>query len=260
MNPRFIFKKKNLKFFFIVVFLVSSLSFSIPALRPSVLLTLKQPLILFNLIRRELGAVIFYHRNFVENEKIKKELDLLKNRLNAYDEILRENMRLNNLLFLKQNSSLRFISAKVIARSPDSWTSSIIIGKGVNSGIRRGLIAISYLGFVGRVIETTDFTSKILLVSDPNMGISSLVKRSRQEGLVSGTLGNNLIMKYLPEDADIRVGDEIITSGLNQVCPKGLLIGSVISIGKEFSGLSSYAIIKPAVNLTSIEEVLIIIP
>jgi rod shape-determining protein MreC len=67
-------------------------------------------------------------------------------------------------------------------------------------------------------------------------------------------------MKYLPKDADIQVSDVIITSGLTETYPKGLLIGSVLNIGEEFSGLSRYAIIKPVVNLSNIEEVLIIIP
>jgi len=69
-----------------------------------------------------------------------------------------------------------------------------------------------------------------------------------------------LIMKYLPKDSDIKASDIIITSGLTDNYPKGLLIGRVISIGEEFSGLSRYAIVKPAVDLSNIEEVLIIIP
>jgi len=77
---------------------------------------------------------------------------------------------------------------------------------------------------------------------------------------VSGTLGRSLIMKYLPKDADIRVNDVVITSGLTDAYPQGLLIGSVINIREEFSGLSRYCYINPAVNLSSIEEVLIIIP
>ena len=67
-------------------------------------------------------------------------------------------------------------------------------------------------------------------------------------------------MKYLPDDADIKLQDVIVSSGLNDTYPKGLLIGTVIDIGKEFSGLSRYCLIKPAVNLSNLEEVLIVIP
>lgn len=122
------------------------------------------------------------------------------------------------------------------------------------------MAAVTFLGLVGRISEAQEFTSKVMLITDPNIGISAIDQRSRQEGLVSGTLGSNLIMRYLPEEPDIKINDTVITSGLNSAYPKGSFIGTVVAIGKEFSGLSSYAIIKPAVNLSDIEEVLIIIP
>lgn len=183
----------------------------------------------------------------------------MRQKLNTLNEIYLENMRLKNLLSFKQQSPYKLIAARVIGRSLDSWSSVVLIDKGSFSGIKRGMVAITYLGLLGRVIETTKSTSKILLISDPNLSISGVVQRSRQEGLVSGTLGTHLIMKYLPEEADIRISDTIVTSGLNAAYPKGLLIGKVVDINKEFSGLSRYAIIKPAVNLSDIEEVLVII-
>ena len=116
------------------------------------------------------------------------------------------------------------------------------------------------LGLVGRVSESNDNSSKIVLINDPSSGISSIVQRSRQEGLVSGTLGTNLVLHYLPENADIVVNDLIVTSELSQIYPKGLLVGKVVNLGKEFSGLNRYALVKPATDLSSIEEVLVIIP
>lgn len=255
----FKFKKKNLIFFSITCFLLLLAASSIPYLRPPLLNTLKYPLGLLTLIRREFGAIIFYHRNAMQNEKLKKDIDFLRNRLNAKEEIYLENARLKNILYFKQKSPYKVIAARVIARSPDSWSSSLIIDKGERNGIKRQMAVITYLGLVGRITETGEFTSKILLISDPNLGISGIVQRSRQEGLICGTLGTHLIMRYLPEGSDIRIQDTVITSGLNQLYPKGLLIGTVVGIGKEFSGLSSYAIIKPAVDLSNIEEVLIII-
>jgi len=211
-------------------------------------------------MQREIRGMIFYHRNLIENEGLRREVDSLRQRLNAANEAYSENTRLKNNLYFKQKSALKFICARVIARSPDNWSSGIVIDKGSLQGIRKGVAAATYLGLIGRVVETTDSTSKIMLLNDPNLGVSSLIQRSRQEGLVCGTLGTNLIMRYLPEDADIKLQDTIISSGLNSLYPKGLLIGRVIDIGKEFSGLSRYAIIKPAVNLSDIEEVLVIIP
>lgn len=260
MNPRLNkAKKKFLIYSTVSVFLLLVLVTSIPTLSIPFLATLRQPLNLLTLISREISGLIFYHRNFIQNEKFKKEIDLLKHKLNALNEIYLENARLEKLFSLKQRSAYKVIAARVIGRSPDSWSSSIIIDKGSYNGIKRGMAVISYSGPVGRVIETQKYTSKILLISDPNLGISAIVQRSRQEGLVTGTLGTHLIMRYLSEESDIKVGDVIITSGLNPTYPKGLLIGSVVDLGKEFSGLSRYAIIKPVVNLSNIEEVLIII-
>ncbi|MDD5596088.1 MAG: rod shape-determining protein MreC, partial [Candidatus Omnitrophica bacterium] len=132
--------------------------------------------------------------------------------------------------------------------------------KGSNSWIKRGFVVMSYIGLLGRVVETSQYSSKVMLLNDPSLSVSAIDQRSRQEGLVCGTLESSLVMRYLPKDADIAVSDVIITSGLTNIYPKGLIIGTVVEIGEEFSGLSRYASIKPAVNLSSIEEVLIIIP
>jgi len=240
--------------------LIIFLFFSTLALKQSLVNVLKQPLNLAVFLKREAGGIIFYHRNLIQNEALAREVDFLRQKINSLNEFYLENIRLKNILSLKTKSSFKLIAARVIARAPDSWSSSLVIDKGSYHGIRRGMSVITYLGLVGRIIETTNSTSKVMLLSDPNLGVSSLIQRSRQEGLICGTLGNNLIMKYLPEEADIRLEDIVVSSGLNNTYPKGILIGRVIEIGREFSGLSRYCVIKPAVNPSNIEEVLVVIP
>jgi rod shape-determining protein MreC len=256
----FEFKKKNLIYSASFVILLLFLSGLIPPLRTPLLDIFKLPLNLLNFTRHEITGIIFYHQHMAQNEKLRRENDLLKQKLITLNEVYLENERLNRLLSLKQKSSYRVIAAKVIGRPADSWSCAIIIDKGSYHGLKRGFVVINYLGLVGRVIETTFLTSKIMLINDPSLSVSAIVERSRQEGLVSGTLGSYLMMKYLPKDADIKVSDVILTSGLTSVYPKGLFVGTVIDIGEEFSGLTRYCLIKPAVNLSSIEEVLIIIP
>lgn len=262
MNLRFFnqLKKKQIIVVVSFVLLLVLLAGLNPFLRVPFISISELPLKLFTLIRQEIGGIIFYHCNYIQNEKLRKEIDFLKQKLNAANEARLENERLKNLLSFKEKSSLRVIAARVIGRSADSWSSVIIIDKGRTSGIKRGYVAITYLGLAGRVIETAASASKIILLNDPNLGVSCIVQRSRQEGLVSGTLGTSLIMKYLPEDSDIKISDVIVTSGLTAMYPKGLLVGKVVEVGEELSGLTRYAIIKPAVNLSDLEEVLIIIP
>lgn len=242
--------------FILLLFFLSSL---VPQFRRPLLDTLKYPLSLLTLIKHEVEGMIFYHHNFRENENLKKEISLLKYKLNATEEIYLENKRLLSLLSLKQKTAYKVVAARVIGRSADNWSSMLIIDKGRHHGIKKGMVVINHLGLVGRVMENTVSTSKIMLINDPNFSVSCLVQRSRQEGLASGTLGSSLVMRYLPKEADIKLSDTVVTSGLTPLYPKGLLIGSVVDMGVEFSGLTRYALIKPAVDLFSIEELLIIV-
>jgi rod shape-determining protein MreC len=220
----------------------------------------KPQLSFISLVKGELSGIIFYHRNMIQAERLQNDVDLLRWRLFDLREVAQENTRLKNLFNFKQKSSLHLVAARVIGRSLDSWSSSLSIDKGRYKGIKSGMVVITPQGLVGSIVESTDNTSKVLLINDPNQGISSIVQRSRQEGLVSGTLGTNLIMRYLPDDAAIIVGDIIITSELSQIYPKGLLVGRVVNIRREFSGLNRYALVKPVVDLANLEEVLVIIP
>ena len=212
----------------------------------------------FEAVGGEFGAFIFFHRNAAGLKKIKAENDVLRAKLNTAGEIALENKRLRDLLDIKNKSEWNTVAAAVTGRRPDNWSSIVLINKGSSSGIRPGCIVVNRLGLVGRVAETSAAFSKVILANDHNFSISAFVQRSRQEGLVTGTLGSNLLMKYLPPTADIRENDVIVSSGLTELSPKGLLIGTVVKTGTEFSGLGKYALISPAADLEGIEEVLVI--
>ncbi len=252
--------KQQLKSFVVFFSLLISFFLISLVLRQPLISILKHPLNFGRLIQREVIGMISYHHNLVRNEALEREVDLLKNKINSLNETYLENMRLKETLAFKQKSVLKLIPARVIARSADNWSSTVIIDKGSYHGINPGMGVITYLGLAGRIMEVTSSTSRVMLLSDPSLGVSSLIQRSRQEGLVTGTLGNNLIMKYLPDEADMRIGDKVISSGLNNIYPKGILIGKIIEIGKEFSGLSRYAIVEPTVNFSNIEEILVVVP
>lgn len=229
-------------------------------LKNPVLNIIRRPSIILLHVQRELNGIIFYHRNLVDIQRLKRDADLLRQKINNMNEAYLENARLKDLLDLKNSPELKVIAARVIGRSADSWSASIIIDKGLHQGIRRNMVVVNFLGLVGRIVEAGEFTSKVMLITDSNMSVAALVQRSRQEGIVSGALGPNLTMHYLPEGSDVAVNDIIVTSALSSIYPKGIIIGKVTEVGNEFSGLSRYAIVKPAVAVSSIEEVLVVVP
>jgi len=257
--PSFRIKKKNLIYPAAVIAVVFLLASFIPALKAPVLNIAKTPLELLVFAGRQAEAFIFFWRNATDNQKLKKEIDAFKQKVSSLQEAEAENKRLKELLLFKQKSPHKVIAVRVIGRPADNWSSVVIIDKGRYNGIVRGMVAINYLGLIGRVIEASEYNSRVMLMNDPNFAVSAIVKRSRQEGLVAGALGNSLVMRYLPQDADIKAGDEVISSGLTELYPKGLLIGTVTDVGQEFGGLSRYAVVRPAVNLSILEELFIII-
>jgi len=141
-----------------------------------------------------------------------------------------------------------------------SWSSVVVIDRGKSSGVKPEMAVITSAGLAGKVIESGQSTSKVMLLNDPNMSVSAIIQRSRQEGLVCGSWNSNLlIMRYLSFDTDIKAGDVIIASGFSPVYPKGLLIGVVKEVGAELSGLSLYAMVKPQVQLNALEEVMVVV-
>ena len=250
---------KRLKSFLLVSLSALLIMLSIPLSRRPLLGVLKYPLKTFNRIGEEYKAFFSYHYNYVENKKLSRQLGILNQKLMHVDELYLENKRLRGLLALKEQSDYNLVAAQVISRDPSYWTSVVIIDKGRSSGIKENLAVITYGGLVGKVIEAGLSTSKVMLLNDLNFGVSAIIQRTRQEGLVSGTLENKLIMRHLSPDSEIVPGDLVMTSGLTYIFPKGIAIGKVIEIGKEFSGLSVFCTVKPVVDLSKLEEVLVII-
>jgi rod shape-determining protein MreC len=253
-------KSKKLTACLIFLFIALLTAALVPHFRSPFISILKYPLKVFSFINREIGAIVFYHRNYTQNIKLNKEIGILRQHLIQTQELYLENQRLKDILAFRQNSPHRFIACRVIGRDPASWSSMVVIDKGKDSGLKADMAVLTHAGLVGRVEQVGGSTSKVMLLNDPNMSVSAIVQRSRQEGLICGTWqSNSLIMRYLSADADIKSGDVVITSGLSPVYPKGILVGVVKDVGVEFSGLSLYATVIPMVQLSAIEEVLVVV-
>jgi len=175
-------------------------------------------------------------------------------------EILETDRRLAELLKFRTNFLGDAQAAMVIARDPFPAFGTVTISKGEADGVRKGMAVVSPQGVVGRILTTSAHSARVLLITDHNSGVDALVQRTRARGIVEGSLDGRCSMKYLKREEDVTVGDRIITSGLDGVFPKGLLIGEVTHVTRGTRGLLQVAEIRPAARLETLEEVLVLDP
>jgi rod shape-determining protein MreC len=208
---------------------------------------------------RELPERVGAFRSLVaENERLRKrvtELEAERNRLLEAEAITQ---RLQELLQFRSTLPTGSITASVIGSSASTWFHSLLLDKGSRDGIRKGMAVVSPLGVVGQIVAATSRTSKVLLLTDPNSGIDALVQDSRARGIVSGSLDNGPLMKYVKRSEEIKEGDRLVTSGLDGLYPKGLLIGTVTTVNKKSFGLFQHVKVALAVDPSQIEEVLVV--
>ncbi|MFA5069047.1 MAG: rod shape-determining protein MreC [Candidatus Omnitrophota bacterium] len=216
------------------------------------------PLVLTRNFIREVHF-IFKSRDIIkENASLYDAMSRLTCQMSLYKDVEAENERLRSMLGFKQRSNFKLIPAAVIAADSSNLSRSIVINKGVSDGIKKDTIVISQAGLAGRVIDSSSDISRVSIITAPYFRASCIISRSRQIGIVYGGYSGMCRMRYIPLDADIKEGDEVLTSGLSDVYPKGLIIGAVSAVIKEPRGLSLSAVVKPATDFARLEEVLCI--
>jgi rod shape-determining protein MreC len=193
-----------------------------------------------------------------ENERLRSRIETLEVEREKLLEAQATNHQLKRLLEFRAELPGKAITASIIANSPTSWFRSCLLDKGSVDGVRKGMAVVTPLGVVGQVVSVTPRTAKVLLLNDPNSGIDVLVQRTRARGIVSGSLENGTILKYVKRSEDIQEGDRLITSGTDGVFPRGMLVGTVIKVVKQHIGLFQFIEVLPAVQPARIEEVLIV--
>lgn len=153
--------------------------------------------------------------------------------------------------------------ARVIGQDPSNLVRFIIVDQGSAEGIQPGMPVVTPQGLVGRVTAVGTHWAKALLIIDPSSSVNAVVQSTRATGVVQGDAGSNpsdprLIIKYVPQGEAIKTGDLILTSGLGSSFPKRLVIGEVTEVHKRDIELFQEAVIKPTVDFTRLEFVLIL--
>ena len=166
-----------------------------------------------------------------ENLALKEEIDRLKKQNSQYYELEAANKRLRELVNFSHSIDYKVVAAQVIGREPTKRFDSAIIDKGRKDGISADMPVVTSSGVVGRIVAVSNNYAKVLLLIDKNSSIDALLQRTRERGIIKGGGSNNpCSFDYLETTADVVIGDQIITSGLESLFPKGIAIAYVTGI------------------------------
>jgi rod shape-determining protein MreC len=194
-----------------------------------------------------------------ENDRLRARLRDLERRAPAQRELELMNRRLKRLLALERQLPTTAVAAAVAARDASAWFQSLTLNKGEADGLRPGMPVLAPEGVVGLVSLTSPHAARVMLLTDPNSGIDVLVQRTRVRGIVSGH-ERGTVLKYVKRAEDVRVGDQIVASGLDGVFPKGIPVGRVAAVDRKDRGLFLYAEVTLAADASRLEEVLVTQP
>ena len=193
-----------------------------------------------------------------ESEQIRRENDALKLQVAQLQGKAAEADRLAALLNFRQSqANVPMIGARVIGTGAGTASLTIQLDRGERDGIRKNMGVITPDGVVGKVVEAYPNASQVLLLTDKESGVGAMLADSRVQGPVGGQGEPLLVMKYVPNDDTVNLGDRVITSGMDRIFPRDLPVGTVAEIksGNQFKQIR----VKPAANLERLEEVLVLL-
>ena len=192
-----------------------------------------------------------------ENQRLSAEVARLREENARLRPDAQENTRLRALLGFKQQLPYRSLAGRIVGRDPSQWFSTVLVDRGASEGVMRDDPVITSDGVVGHVIETAGSWARVLLVADPRSAVSVVLDRSREVGVVVGQGRSDLKVTYLSREADVKAGDLVLTSGLGPIYPKGLPVGTVVSVSR--TTMFQEAVVHPTSDLGHLEDVLIVL-
>lgn len=219
---------------------------------------------------RMVGAVVATPFNAIGNvftnlsapqetlSELKKQNEELTSELAQLTEAEKTAERLESLLGLQSTYNLQSTAARIIGTTGDAWSQTVTIDKGSANGFEIGMPVCNSGGVIGQIIEVSAATSTVRLINDENSGVSAMVQSTRAQGILQGQPDGTLMLSYVPADADVKVGDVIITSGLGGRFPKGLPLGTVSSVSRAANATYYTIVVRAISTAESNEEVLVI--
>jgi len=193
-----------------------------------------------------------------ENRQLKDQIEQLRLEQVRLNEDAVQAHRLQALLAFKEQYISRTVAAQVIGSSGSDSSRMLYIDKGENQGLKRDMAVITADGIVGKVLQVFPSVSQVLLINDQSSGVGTILEKSRLQGFLKGTATGEVVLEGVMSDEQVAPGERVLTSGGDQIFPKGLPVGTVTKVGAG-KDLFLNIQIKPAVNLGKLEEVLVVV-
>jgi len=195
-----------------------------------------------------------------ERDKYREENEELEKKLIDLEETKRENEELRRMIEVKENNPhLDFLVVDVIGSNPDLWEQTIQIGAGYSDGLKEYMAVLSEDGkLVGRIIECTAEASIVQLVTDERSAVGAKLQSNAEMGIAKGEGRGGVRLELLNQDAEVTMGDVVLTSGMGGTCPEGIPIGVITEISERRADLSIGILIEPAAKLTRLERVMVV--
>jgi rod shape-determining protein MreC len=196
-----------------------------------------------------------------ENEELRKKIGELESQILSLEQLKTENQRLSELLSIPDFIQGPRLGAKIVGQDSSSESISFVINVGSDQGIKFKMPVITNQGIVGSISRVFSGYSTVKTIVDPSHDLDGTIVRTRSRFIVEGKSRGGLTgkLKFLDRADDVRVGDEIVSSGIDGVFPKGLLIGHVISLKKPRHGVTQEAEVRSSVDFGKLEEVLVVL-
>ena len=157
----------------------------------------------------------------------------------------------------KNNSSPAPLPAQVIGSSGSSQSRTVYIDKGKNDGLDTGMPVITSDGVVGKIWQVYSSTSQVLLLDDQSSGVGAILETSRLQGVLRGKPSGDVILEKIMADEQVQAGEKVLTSGGDQIFPKGLAVGTVMKVSRSADSFLTIRV-RPSADLSKLEEVLVI--
>ena len=192
-----------------------------------------------------------------ENRELKEKIEKMELKEVRLSEDAAQAHRLQSLLAFKEQFIEKTVAAQVIGSGGSDLSRIIYLDKGKNDGIKPDLAVITTDGIVGKVLQVYPTTSQVLMINDQSSGVGAMLEKSRLQGAVRGTPNGELLLDHVMSDEQVAPGETVVSSGGDQIFPKGLPLGTVtkVSPGRE---MFLNILVKPAADLSRVEEVLVV--